>query len=46
MTGDFPSQKASNADFDVFFYVGPHKLLHKQSNDRRCELHDFYVTSS
>ena len=32
VTGEFPSQRDSNADFDVFadFDVGPHKLLNKQ----------------
>ena len=28
--GEFPSQRASDTDFDV----GPHNLLNKQSNDR------------
>ena len=32
-TGEFPAQRASNADFDV----GPHKLLNKQSNERWFE---------
>ena len=35
---DFPSQRASNADFDGFFYCGTHKQLNKQSNDRRFEI--------
>ena len=28
VTGRFPSQRANNADFEVF-YVGPYKLLNK-----------------
>ena len=36
VTGEFASQRASNADFDVF-YVGSHWLLNKQSNDRSLE---------
>ena len=31
VTGGFPSQSASNADFDVLFVVGLNKLLNKQS---------------
>ena len=36
ITGQFPSQRASDADFDVFD-MGPLKLLNKQYNDRRYE---------
>ena len=33
VTGEFPSQRASNAKFE-FFYLDPHKLLNKQSFHR------------
>ena len=33
VNGEFPSQRTRNADFDVFFNVGPYELLNKQSND-------------
>ena len=35
VNGEFPSQRTSNADFDVSLMcdVNPYKLLNKQSND-------------
>ena len=36
-TGEFPWQRASNADFDSFFYMDLHKLLNKQSDDQWLE---------
>ena len=33
-SGEFPSQRSSNADFDVSFDMGQCKLLNKQSTDR------------
>ena len=37
VTGGFPSQRASNTDFDVFFDVTLNKELNKQSNRRWFE---------
>ena len=44
VTGEFPSQRASNADFDGSFNVGTHKLLNtRMTSDLR--LHDVHVSS-
>ena len=37
VTGGFPSQRASNASFGVFFDVSLNKMLNKQSSCRRFE---------
>ena len=39
VTGEFPSQRVSNAGFDVFFEVSLNKRLHKQlwAGDLRCQ---------
>ena len=49
VTGKFPSQMASNADFWSFFDVGAHKLLNKQTKSwiaGDVRLHNVSVTSS
>ena len=43
VTGRFPSQRASNADFDVFFHVSLKKWLNKQSSCQWLSHHDTHV---
>ena len=40
VTGEFPSQRASNAGFDVFFDVSLNKQLHKQLRAGDLRRHD------
>ena len=40
ITGEFLSQRASNAGFDVFFYVSLNKRLHKQLRAGDLRRHD------
>ena len=40
VTGEFPSQRASNVGFDVFFDVSVNKLLHRQLRGGDLRHHD------